>query len=89
VKARSAITVFLPTRISQQGDCMTEEQLLLHALRCARLAETCLDPQVARKLLALASDYRAFAEELTGRTTARLREDTPLEPEQRPRLAAS
>jgi hypothetical protein len=40
---------------------MTEEQLLSHARRCSSLADACLDPAVARKLRALADDYRAYA----------------------------
>jgi len=56
---------------------MTEEQLLSHALRCANLAEACLDPIVANKLRALAQDYRHFAKKLQ-RYTADLDDCPPL-----------
>ena len=60
------------------GDIMTEEQLLSHALRCANLAEACLDPIVANKLRALAQDYRRFAKKFPGRRTADLDDCPPL-----------
>lgn len=59
---------------------MTEEQLLTHAARCTRLAETCLDPVVAKKLRALALDYQNFAKQPPDRPPPRPREDRPLEP---------
>jgi hypothetical protein len=57
---------------------MTEEQLLCHALRCANLAEACLDPVVANKLRALAQDYRRFAKKFPGRRTTDLDACPPL-----------
>ena len=42
---------------------MTEEQLLFHAARCIRLAEICRDPAVAKKLRALAQDYRHLVQQ--------------------------
>jgi hypothetical protein len=49
---------------------MTEEQLLASAVRCIRLAEVCLDSTVAKKLRALAQDYRRLAEQPPGRPMA-------------------
>ena len=57
---------------------MTEEQLLSHAARCATLADVCLDRVVARKLRALAQDYRSFAKRYPDRLTAYLSECPPL-----------
>ena len=66
---------------------MTEEQLLSHAARCARLAETCLDPLVANKLRALARDYQDFAKEPSQRPMTQ--EDAPIEPLPLRRLASA
>jgi hypothetical protein len=64
---------------------MTEEQLLLHAARCASLAEACLDRTVARKLQALAQDYRDFARRATDLREFRLGDCPPLVPVAEPR----
>ena len=71
---------------------MTEEQLLAHAARCSRLAQLCLDPHIARKLQALAQDYRRFAERSAASSAARPErqyEPAVIEPGQRRKGAAA
>jgi hypothetical protein len=40
---------------------VTSEQLLAHAERCSDLAQSCTDPDVAKKLRQLAKDYLDLA----------------------------